>query len=82
MPDMPPEFYIPAFGALLSALGILAQVIKVLWKDRTELSTKVEAMAVEEAKTITLNTEALRGSTDAMVKLAMFLTETRHRAEA
>lgn len=74
MPPMPPEFYIPAFGALIAALGILATVIKVLWatlmqerKERSDFQMKTTG---ELAATIALNSVALQASTDALEELA------------
>lgn len=78
MSDMPPEFYVPAFTALIGALSILAGTVKVLYAANQVLQAKIEQLAIEEAKGITLNTEALRGSTDAMLKLAELYTEAVH----
>lgn len=70
MSDMPPEFYVPAFGALTLTIGALVGAIKYLYTGKETLQIKFQEMAVEGTKTITLNTEALRGSTDAIKSLA------------
>lgn len=70
---MPSEFYIPAFGAMAAVIAAMSGTIKVLWNRNIFLSDKLEQFqtksAMETAKALVLNNEALRESTVALGSL-------------
>lgn len=70
MADMPSEFYLPAFGFLVT-LGLgLVTAVKVLYSQNQIINAKFVDIAVRDAERLTANTEVLRGTTDALLKLA------------
>lgn len=74
MPPMPPEFYVPAMGFMVSWLGILGGVCKVLWSqhvaDGKLLHEYESETATAAARALALSSEALRGNTEILTRMA------------
>lgn len=74
MPPMPPEFYAPAFGFLISMLGLIGTACKVLWARNTILADRLHdyegGTAKEATRALALSSDALRANTDIFTRLA------------
>lgn len=74
MAPMPPEFYLPAFGALLGALGILTSAIKVLYSAKQQADSDrhayAETIAARAIEAMTLSTEVIRANSEALARMA------------
>lgn len=70
MAPMPPEFYVPAFGALMGGLGILAGVVRTLYARNIVLSDQLFSIEREVSALIALDTEALRANEAALTHFA------------
>lgn len=67
---MPSEFYLPAFSFLVLLGTGLVGAVKVLYGQNQALNAKFADIAIKDAERLTANTEVLRGTTDALLKLA------------
>lgn len=70
MPPLPPEFYVPAFGALLGALawvsGAALKVASELWRRNQIISDRLYEMAGQSVSAIDASTVAIREATAVM----------------
>lgn len=74
MPDIEAALYVPAFSALVATILALVGAIKILYSRNVFLVDQIRdlqaKMVAESVRVITLNSEALKASTDALGRLA------------
>lgn len=77
MPPMPPDFYIPAFSALIAALGVEAAVIKVLWNRNLFVADRNHETAISAIKVTEAVEHSLEANTAAIAGAAAVIGEVR-----
>lgn len=67
MPPMPPDFYIPAFTALITAMGFLVavggKIILTLWNRHLLVSDRSFNASMEQTKALNATSDSLNNQT-------------------
>lgn len=75
MPDMPPDFYVPAFAFMVTVISGATAAGKILWARHVTVADRQYQSAIAATEAMQANTAALREHTQAMNGLRAVMEE-------